>query len=382
MIDPKMVMGQMPNVPSQEELWKNEKSKYRQWIILFGISLLIIFVIYFIGFILNVVYSEENKANVADFLLDNSNGKMTLSEAQNTADNYVLYQLQILPGLISVMLLAALGIYLLGVFNSYKAKSFVKLYVYPTFIIGFGALIGAYQVISQFIYGSLDFQTKGGIYHFISTILFPIVWFVVSRPVSRIRGTFYMSKRINELKNSPEYLQMQRQLNEALKGSQGMPLGMFGPMPTASSDTAVINADDQATALIEQKIAEEQSKLEQMSITDLKAVATKLSISGAESMSKTELINNILRVSKIEESVSANNTIEIKRKAELNSMSIDELKIIAKKLSISGANNMTKEELVGHIIRTSSNETTASQKLPKQKETKEKESTDKDLDKK
>lgn len=175
---------------------------------------------------------------------------------------------------------------------------------------------------------------------------------------------------------------MQRQLNEALKGSQGMPLGMFGPMPTASSDTAVINADDQATALIEQKIAEEQSKLEQMSITDLKAVATKLSISGAESMSKTELINNILRVSKIEESVSANNTIEIKRKAELNSMSIDELKIIAKKLSISGANNMTKEELVGHIIRTSSNETTASQKLPKQKETKEKESTDKDLDKK
>lgn len=382
MIDPKMVMGQMPNVPSQEELWKNEKSKYRQWIILFGISLLIIFVIYFIGFILNVVYSEENKANVADFLLDNSNGKMTLSEAQNTADNYVLYQLQILPGLISAMLLAALGIYLLGVFNSYKAKSFVKLYVYPTFIIGFGALIGVYQVISQFIYGSLDFQTKGGIYHFISTILFPIVWFVVSRPVSRIRGTFYMSKRINELKNSPEYLQMQRQLNDALKGNPGMPLGMFGPMPTTPNDAGAINVEDQSTSLIEQKIAEEQSKLEQMSITDLKAVAIKLSISGAESMSKNELISNILRVSKIEESVSASNAIEIKRKAELNNMSLDELKIIAKKLSISGASNMTKEELIGHIIRTSSNEKTTSQKLPKQKETKENDNTDKDLDKK
>lgn len=384
MIDPKMMMGQMPNVPSQEELWKNEKSKYRQWIILFGISILIIFVIYFIGFILNVVYSAENKANIADYILDKQ-ANVSLSEAQSTADNYVLYQLQIIPAFISAMLLTALGVYLFGVFNSYKAKSFAKLYVYPSFIIGFGALIGAYQIISQFIYGSLDFQTKGGIYHFISTILFPVVWLVVSRPVSRIRYAFFLSKKVNDIKNSPEYIQMQRQINEAMKNNPGIPLGMFGPMSTPQAETPPADEDVAAITTQEIKMIEEQNKLEQMSVADLKAVASKLSISGAEGMSKTELISNILRVSKIEDTAISSNAIELKRKTELSNMPLDDLKIIASKLSISGIETMTKDELVNSIVRASNvaDNTSATKKShAKNKTNKPKDGKDNDLNQK
>ncbi len=86
-----------------------------------------------------------------------------------------------------------------------------------------------------------------------------------------------------------------------MKGQASM--GPFGPM-TASTTNDQAQADQNAPFAVipvQAKVSEEQAKLENMSLANLKKVAKKLSISGFEKMEKKELIEAILRVTNSDE---------------------------------------------------------------------------------
>lgn len=305
MFNPQMLgMGQLPDIPTQAELWKDEKQKYRPFIIMFGIGILIVFALLLASFILNVT-NHSIKSDVAQWLQDmypDHYNKFTdqairASEANADAANWHRTYILIYP-IISFILLG-IGVVLYGatVYESYRAKSFAKLSGYTTAIVLVGAIFAGYQLMQMAWSEDARLETEfgGGIFQIIAYALM-IVVAILGSQISKIKRVFFASARIEALKNDPAFKAAQEQMQQMMNGNVQM--GPFGPiMPQPQAPTQTTNENGEVVQLPAQPaISKEQEKLENMSLANLKKVAKKLSISGSDKMEKKELIEAILRV--------------------------------------------------------------------------------------
>ncbi len=290
-------MFQTQNVPKPEDLWKNEKSKYRVWIILFGISIFAIFTLLLIGLILNAANKTEIIDNLKTWGLANlkfKNSADVPAEVNSWAEKFYQNDLIITPILKLTVLFIGFVLYISTIIDCYKKKTFAVISNWSTFVIGAGAIIGVYQIFTIF-YGTPIFSYGYGIYNFIGYILPILVFIFVSVPINKIRREFIISERLSKLKNSPEFQNFQQQMQQS-QSQNGVGINPFiNNMFAQNLQKNPNNKKDENISLKEKKSNVE--KLNKMKISDLREIAKKFSISGYKTMRKNELIESILRVS-------------------------------------------------------------------------------------
>ena len=280
------------NVPTPQELWKNEKSKYRVWIILFGISIFGILALSLVGLILNasnkteVIQNLINWGNSSSSTLRFAKGVDVDIAIDNWANRFYRNDLIITPSLKVTVLFIGFVLYISTIIDCYRKKTFSVISKWSTFVIGVGAIIGVYQLFNIY-YGTPIFSYAYGIYNFIGYIAPILVFIFVSVRINRIRNQFLMSERFSKLKNSPEFKNFQEQMKSGQNPIS--PLSPFiNPSFNQTQSTNEQNKIDKNSNL---------EKLKKMKMIELKAIAKKLSISGYNTMKKEELIDSILRVS-------------------------------------------------------------------------------------
>ena len=298
MVDPNFMnqgMFSPQNVPTPKELWKNEKSKYRVWIILFGFSILGILTLSLIGLILNASNKDEVVKNLISWggspssTLTFSKGVDQEIAINNWANRFYRNDLIITPSIKVTVLFIGLVLYISTIIDCYRKKTFSAISKWSTFVIGVGAIIGVYQLFTIWN-GTPIFSYAYGIYNFVGYIAPILVFIFVSIPINKIRNQFLISERITKLKNSPEFKNFQEQM----KNNQNPMAGVspfinpsFNQVPKTSSEENKANVNENSNL----------QKLRKMRIAELKVIAKKLSISGYNTMKKDELIDSILRVS-------------------------------------------------------------------------------------
>ena len=308
------MMGQLPQVPTPEELWKDEKSKYRVWIVLFGLGILAMFALVLVGMILTMInpgsaqHSGSGVKNDIYNYLENQFPDKGGSWWQETTNQWFSRRLVIYPAIKIGFLFIAGMFYIQTVVDSYKRKSFARISVWSTLVISVVAMFGGYEIF-QLIWGNkIVLQFSTGIFMFTSYLLSIVIWVTISIPINNIRKTFAVSERVTALKNDPAYQQMMEQAQNMAQ-NPGMNPGMnpyFNPMsamqqpvqhkvqPNATPNSNVNTPVQPVELSKDQKRAKE---LEKLTIVELQQVAKKLSLSGYSSMKKKELIDAIIRVS-------------------------------------------------------------------------------------
>lgn len=309
--------GALDAVPTTEKLWQNEKEKYRHWIILFAISILAIFALLIVGLVLNIAHETRIKHDLASW----GYGKIEFSGADNptTGDlaNPDPAATKYLPKLVdwasntwrSKVITQSLkagfvgiGVVLFAstVYQSYQNKSFAKISGWATMTVGLGAIMGVWQLMSMWIHKDYSiFSYSEGIYDFILYILPIVVFFFVSRPLNKIKRQFAYAERVQMIKQSPQYQQMMQQA-ESMRNGTGQPnMGPMGPMgqPMPMGPTAATPAK---AAPVPKELTEKEKRVKELSsmkIAELREIAKKLSLSGIDEMKKAELIDAIIRVS-------------------------------------------------------------------------------------
>lgn len=283
------------NVPTVKELWKDEKSKYRHWIVILGLGILITTVLTLASFILNIVDASTIKADIRESLE---------SVYKNVTDGMVNSSFTrtfiIFPAIQLFAMIAGLVLYVGGTYNSYKEKNFARLSSWPTFVVGLGALLAVINIFQALFTGNTSslFSSPSSLFSFITSIIFIVVYFAASAPVSRLRRVFIISERMEQMKNNPQFQAMQQQINAMLQG-QGQGMGPFGPAAGSAQGTSP-NAQGAPGQTVTPQAPQEnptKKKLNAMPVAQLREVAKELSISGYKTMKKQELIDAIIRIS-------------------------------------------------------------------------------------
>lgn len=291
MINPQMGL---PEVPTVKELWKNEKSKYRHWILLFGIGIAAVFALQLTAFIINMVNMDSIKDSIE------TNLKETYKNVSDSDVN-AAFNSTFLIGPIIQLVLVGLGLvyFLTTVYASYKNHSFAKISQWATMVIGIGAFIAIFQLLQlSWRSGSRTiFDTPGGVFQFVNYFLMIGVYFGASVKVSKIRREFAVSERVEQLKNDPAFQQQMEMYKNMMQNGQ-MQMGPMGPMvnPMAPPVQPGQQPVNQPITPAEPQISKEEADLKEMTVVELKDVAKELSISGYSDMKKAELIKAILRV--------------------------------------------------------------------------------------
>ena len=300
MINPQMMgMGGFPEVPSVEELWKQEKAKYRHWIVLFMIAIITLTTLATTIFVLNLTDYDHIVKTIFN---NRKNDNTSMSDVKSD----MLYHVIIPAAFQMVAFIFGLVYYVITVRQSYQKKSFAHLSQWSTFIVGFAAIISGYELMSMawsHSFSSYATKLSTGIFGITFNILSVIIYFIVSVPVGRIRRLFQISTRIEELKKDPQFRAMQEQFGHMMGQTQGQ--SPFGPGVPPKQQTSTTGAATAAQPNVVKpktpEISPEEKKLRNMSVKDLKSVAKELLISGYSTMQKQELIDSILRVTNSDE---------------------------------------------------------------------------------
>ncbi len=278
-------------MPTEKELWKDEPNKLRIWIILFSIALVIFAIFSITGAALTIANQHELELNLQNAL------KLNSDAAEKSISNTVLWNFIVIPCIYGVVAVTSI-IYFWSVLpKSYKKHTFANLPSTPIWLalaIGFIALFNSIGTVRKI---SLVDQHTGAILVLVSSF-FSIALLFFALPVSRIRRTFVAAKAYEELQKSPEFQQMQQQMqnffNQAATGQN--PGSPFGPTPGAATNTSQNKPQE---AEVKQKTSEESNEmkeLKKLKISELRQIASKLSISGSDKMPKPELIQSIIRI--------------------------------------------------------------------------------------
>ena len=314
-------MGNVPDVPTREELWKDEKSKYRIWIVLFSISLLAIFALFLTSVILNALNEDDIVEEIQKFYLKNNQSyyeqyaipaNKALSDSEGFWKNSMIYG-GIKLGLVAVSVV----LFFTTLVDSYRHHSFEKISKFASYIVGLSAFIGMWQLTSMLFHTKTDptLHFDEGVFQFAGYLVPILIWLFVSIPVNKMRREFQVSAAVEKIKADPRYQEM---VNAQMNGESpfgSMSMGPMGPVsPFAQPQTQAPNnqapkspftpqnqqgLDPSAYAQARELTPEEKREIElkTMTILELKKVAKQLSISGYQEMSKTELVEAIMRVS-------------------------------------------------------------------------------------
>ncbi len=263
------------------ELWENEK-KYRVWIISFIVSLFVLFSLYLSVTIICYVYS--------DFMI-------TYFIKIKIKDPKIFFrQNTIILIFMTIFLFLSLIYFTYSVFNSYKIKSFEKLDTISSFFLGFVSFFSFSNLVQQFIYG---FNLISGNWIMVLVFILPFliipVWLLVSREIKKIKRLFFIAKRQEELNAFYEANGGQYGANQVAPNQ--FPFGFPFQQNQNTKPVNSKNTIDATSSQEFEKKAQRQTKLQLMTVSQLRKLADKLSISGNKDMKKPELINIILMVS-------------------------------------------------------------------------------------
>jgi len=304
-------MGQLPDVPPVKELWKKEKSQYRVWIILFGISILAILGLMVASIVLTQI--GDGKSDIVDKLHQYYSQDFKEPFAKNKAIQDFNWNQTVMPSIMVGMISIGAMLFLTTVIKSYQKQNFAFISSWATFSVGMGAMIGFVQLMRQAWVPHLvtPLNTTGGIMMFTAYILFIVIWLMTSTPLVKIRREFQMSMRIEAIKNDPRY---QSTMTNGAAGMQQGPFGMgpMGPLggqamgtpqqpqtqqqPNQSAESST--QQPQGVQPVQKSKKDKRKQvLENMTVAELKKVASELSISGRNEMKKAELIEAIMRIS-------------------------------------------------------------------------------------
>lgn len=283
----------MENFPTTQELWKYEKSKYRLWIVLFLLSLLIIFCLSLSSTIL-VLYNKHSYA------LELENNFPQSSANTSDYEKFLVNQI-IAPTIISAAALISMILFIPTLIKSYKSKSFDLL---NSFSILFGIIVGIVSFI-DLIWNIVDlsryFLLLGTVFIF-STSLFGLFLWFFSMKINSIKRQFLISKKFQEIKNNADFKNMQDQIKNIFNvNSSNVPNKQNNSKPSSSEKSNLfgpnLEKDKQNNTKIENNI---ESKLSALSLIELKEIAKELSISGYSTMKKDELVKVISRIKDFE----------------------------------------------------------------------------------
>ncbi len=278
------------NTPTTKEMWKNEPNKFRQWIILLGIAMVIFLAITAAGLILVITDKSTLQDSLSKAI---ANTKGFTGDSDKTASQRIIMSFIVMPAIMILMTITSISLYATTLMKSYKAKTFSKLSgaaIYLPEFIGifslFGAVFSSWSVIA-------NVDNHVGAILSIAAQWFAIILLIFAWQVSRIRKTFIHIERMEELKKSPEFQQMQEQMKTFFNAAQSgqTPSSAYGP-----SSANAQPADIKETPVEEVKEAPEVTELKKLKIEELREIANKLSISGSDKMAKNELVATIIRV--------------------------------------------------------------------------------------
>lgn len=303
MINPQLMgLNNFDNVPTTKDLWKNEKQKYRHWMILFGIGLLAVFVLYSIGFIINLI----DKELIMQKLIAEVRKDTNISDPKSLAESRFLTHFVIFPSIVVSSLFIAIILYVVTIIKSYLQHSFAHFSLWLIYIVSFGALFSFIQIVTMLTSAKLLMQFTGSIFIFITLTLFVVFYFTTATKVSRIRKQFAYSEYIQKLKNDERFMKFQQNMQNSMGegnmfGNTSWRNNPFGPQ-SVNPQTSITDPNKAiSTNLqvpIDIKMHKQYNKLQAMSIEKLKEIGKKMSISGMELMQKDELVETIIRVSK------------------------------------------------------------------------------------
>lgn len=292
----------LPQVPSVSELWKNEKSKYRHWVILFAVALVVLLALSVVAIVLNVKGMEDWVAKPKYYLDENSN-KVEFTADEKRRAFIVQY---IVPGAIrAVFFVLAIIFFAITITKVYKQKNFAHLSQWATLAVAISAIMSIWELFSiAFSKDSIQgyaTETSGGLYSLIFSIAVIVIWLLVSMPMVRIRKIFALSQFVEDRRKDPVWQQQKAQYEAMMRAAGQINPGAFGasafgPQVTPAQPAPAENGETVTPATPE--VEPERKRLEGLSEAKLKKVAKELSISGSENMKKDELIEAILRVTK------------------------------------------------------------------------------------
>ncbi len=272
------------NVPTLKQLWKDEPSKFRQWIILFGIILFVTMTLSITSFIL-VLLNQDNIQNS----LSKSWSSLITNEAQRVGaiKSHVLGNYIVMPGLVCLLSMSALILYIITTIKSYKLKSFSKISSYSVYISEFIGFMAIFDIVSA--YRSIIY-TGNNVALIIALVVkfLSVTMLIFAMQVSKIRKSFLGIERIEQMQNNPEFQQMQEQMKQFFNQAQS---GQSYHSPFGTPVTPTPNDVKKE----KNKESKEVTQLKKLKIEELRNIAKKLSISGSEKMKKEELIKFIIR---------------------------------------------------------------------------------------
>lgn len=298
MINPQLMgLNNLDNVPTTKDLWKNEKQKYRHWMILFGIGLLAVFAFYSIGFIINLIEKQSIMTKLVEHYKD-----LNSKNPEQMANSFWVQNFVIFPSFIISSLFIGIILYIVTIIKSYLKHSFAHFSMWLIYIVGFGALFSFINLVTILSDVNFWMQWTGSIFILITLILFIVFYFTTATKVSRIRRQFAYSEYIQKLRSDERFMKFQQNLQNSMYQTGNSPISNpFGPqiLNPQSEGIQQNKAINQNVPIpIDIKMHKQYTKLSAMALDKLKEIGKKLSISGAESMQKDELIETIIRVSK------------------------------------------------------------------------------------
>lgn len=297
------LLGQLPDVPPVKELWKREKSQYRVWIILFGVSILTILSLLITSIVLTQIGS--GKEDIINKWYQYYSNEFRDHAAKDNANASFNWNQTVMPSIMVAMVGIGAMLFLTTTIKAYQKQNFAFISNWSTFSVGLGAMVGFVQLMRQIQAPHLvtPVNTVGGIVMLIAYILFIVIWIMASMPLVKIRREFQLSMRIEAIKNDPRY-QAAMANPAAGAGMQQGPYGMGPIMGAQMAATPTQPGTENQTPQpnmnnVKTKEDKRREALENMTVAELKKVASKLSISGHKDMRKAELIDAIMRISKI-----------------------------------------------------------------------------------
>ena len=283
------------NSKKVSELWEEEK-KYRWWIIGFAASLIVLFALHLSLVIVAYNFKETLILYFEKFFSENAN--------QN-ANSYFNGMAMTSIGMSIAFLLCA-SVFIYSIYVCYKAKSFEKLDSISSFFLGFQTFFSLFSLIQIFM--GQDFSIVSGntimiLYFSLKFMTIP-VWLLLSRQIKKIKRSFFIAKRqeeINAFYEANQGMDPNNMNNPFQQQQSPFPFPFQqrrqNPIPQPQPGDAVNNDNTNSNASKIKEVDTKFSKLQLMTIGQLRKIADKLSISGNEDMKKPELIKIILSVS-------------------------------------------------------------------------------------
>ncbi|MGL5521774.1 MAG: Rho termination factor N-terminal domain-containing protein [Metamycoplasmataceae bacterium] len=296
---------------TSSQIFESEK-KFRPFFIALFIALLFLFAMYLTSLILTIMnWTDPNfiQAFKDNLIANDQNNILTPSRIENIVLQTQLIQIS-QASILLLIITTSLVLFVKKLYDCYKEKTFSKLSIMASMVIG---LIGFYVIVNLLtsffnprLFISWSTIDTLNIIASGSTIF---IWFFISRYITLIKK---ISLRAEMLAKAKE---QQYGLNEIIQQVNTFQTNENGEKSEENVDyEANVGNNENKEIIIEQKYESNPNalKLKNLNKTQLTQIANKLSISGIDLMTKEELIYHISIVTNDENKPKKSTTKSVK----------------------------------------------------------------------